>query len=97
MSICVRLAILQVLPGHYCSGRSTKQQQQFALTPQELRLREQSESLEELSLSPTSHGRNSFAMSIRDMFGRDDDHSPVSARSSLEASCQTDRLFRMDV
>ena len=50
MSICVRLAILQVLPGHYCSGRSTKQQQQFALTPQELRLREQSESLEELSL-----------------------------------------------
>lgn len=89
--------VWQVLPGHYCSGRSAKQQQQFALTPQELRLREQSESMEELSVSPTSHGRNSFAMSIRDMFVKEEDHSPESARSSIDAEFQPDRLFRISV
>ena len=88
---------MQVLPGHYCSGRNSKQQQQFALTPQELRLREQSESMEELSISPPSHGRNSIAISIREIFGKEEDHSPESARSSAEQEFQTDRLFRMSV
>lgn len=90
--------LFQVLPGHYCSGRHPKQQQQFALTPQELRLREQSESLEELSISPTSHShRNSLAISIREIFGKEEDHSPESARSSADQEFQTDRLFRISV
>lgn len=88
---------VQVLPGHYCSGRHPKQQQQFALTPQELRLREQSESLEELSISPAGQGRNSFAISIREIFGREEDHSPESARSSADREFQADRLFRISV
>lgn len=74
-----------------------KQQQQFALTPRELRLREQSESLEELSISPPSHGKNSIAISIRELFGKEEDHSPESIQSSMDREFQTDRLFRMSV
>jgi hypothetical protein len=59
----------EVLPGHYVGGKNPKQTQQFALTPQQLSLRERVENMEDLSQQP-------FAVT--------GDGSPSSLRSSSE-------------
>ena len=60
---------VQVQPGHYVGGKNPKHTQQFALTPQQLSLREQYENMEDLS-------QQCFAVPV--------DESPSSLRSSTD-------------
>ena len=82
---------LQVLPGHYLAGKAPKQVQ-FALTPQQLHMREYVETLE--GLSPLAYNGHSVAVPIG---VKEDDRSPSSVRSSAEMEKQLDNLFRISV
>jgi len=79
----------EVLPGHYYSCSKNPKMQQFALTPEELLLRERAET-SDLSISPSDVCPSPKAGTGQALVAS-------SARSSLEHEWLADRLFRISV